>query len=218
MEWKCNLCDDSRCKLTIASTDVAIQGWWIVPETILTQNIVEITLRCLIFNYSLKPPFRTNSSVETSRFKSSSITNNKHEKCHCLLTFFSLCMQLHLQLPFLFNCSHKTLRDAEIALQVFPLFFFRLYFPSAINKCVHENWYFRMHESLYLMILWSRISTINEHVSMEVHVNRKRCHRKSYVAITFTVSTHHQTLYYRVSFYIGLVLRLFYAYFNSFCH
>jgi hypothetical protein len=158
--------------------------------------------------------FRIHSYLEASRFKSLFHPEQSTWKMPLFAYVFSLCMQLHLQLPFLFNCSHKTLRDAEIALQVFPLFFFRLHFPSAINKCVHENWYFWMHESLCLMILWSRVSTINEH--MEVHLNNRR--REMLYCNHFLGVYASPTLYYRVSFYIGLVLRLFYAYFNSFSH
>ena len=130
--------------------------------------------------------------------------------------FFSFRMQLHLQLlPFLFNCSHKTLRDVEIALEVFPLFFFRLYFP-AINKCVHENWYFRMHELLYLMILWSRIFNYKRTYVDATHVNWKR-HPEKLCCNHFLGRYASQTLYYRISFYIGLVLRLFYSS-RAMCH
>lgn len=68
------------------------------------------------------------------------IINTKQKHCWLCLGN-SYCMQLHLQLPFLFNCSHKTLRDVDSrkrSARSFALAHDSLFFLCSllvINKC-----------------------------------------------------------------------------------
>jgi hypothetical protein len=84
------------------------------------------------------------------------IINTKQKHCWLCLGN-SYCMQLHLQLPFLFNCSHKTLRDVDsrkrsarsFALAHDSLFFFVLA-PCNQQMCMEIDT-FRCMKTLYLM-------------------------------------------------------------------
>lgn len=120
--------------------------------------------------------------------------NNQHEKTP-LFAYGFFHMQLHLQLPFLFNCSHKTLRDAESrSKQVFRCFSFAFIFSlcnqqmCAWKLILSNAWIVLLNDFMKQDFNYNRTCVDEIHVS-----NRAReVSGKSYVAVIFSVSTHHK--------------------------